>query len=194
MTFNVLLGGNGYIGREVSSQRLDADPEARFVVISSSGKNSLVSDRVTTVAADATSYEALAEALPERFDTIVNFLGHPAKSEEENQRINVAPVRAMKRLAQERGADAIGYVGGILGPRSFTETKKRMIEDLRDSGLPVAVVEPTIVYGGGRRDTLSRMVPLFKFLGLFSATFKPVLVSDVAAGLVGQLRDATNRA
>lgn len=187
MTIHVLLGGNGYLGREVARQWLAADPQARFIVVSSSGANQLTDPRVTTIAADATSYESLAAALPQQFDTIVNFLGCPGKNDEDSHTINVLPVRAMQQLAAERGAKALGYIGGKLGPKKFTATKADMIAELRAGSLPLAVVEPTVIYGGGRSDALAKMVPLFKFLGIFSATFKPVTVEEVAADLVAQL-------
>ena len=38
-TTNVLLGGNGYLGREVTRQWLAADPRAQFLVVSSSRRN-----------------------------------------------------------------------------------------------------------------------------------------------------------
>lgn len=120
MSINVLLGGNGYIGREVTRQWMALDPEAHFIVVSSSGKNQLVSDRITNISADATSYESLAAALPDHFDSITNFLGRPGKDEQDNKRINIDPTLAMKRLAEERGARVMGYIGGRLGPKSFT--------------------------------------------------------------------------
>ncbi len=188
MSVHVLLGGNGYIGREVTRQWLAIDPAATFVVVSSSGKNQLVSDRITNVVADATDYHALAEALPERFDTIVDFLGRPANNDTDNSKINIAPARAMKQLAEERDAQAMGFIGGKLGPKSFTQTKNQLVTELQDSTVPLAVVEPTIVYGAGRDDLLSKMVPVFKLLGLVSKNFKPVEVSQVAQELVGKLR------
>ena len=42
----VLIGGNGYIGQEVLRQWLDQDVDARFYVISRSGKSKIVNERV----------------------------------------------------------------------------------------------------------------------------------------------------
>ena len=55
---------------------------------------------------------------------------------------------------------------------------------LQESGIPTTVVEPTLVYGGGRKDTLSKLVPIFKVLGSVIPSMKPVKVEDVASELV----------
>ena len=54
-------------------------------------------------------------------------------------------------------------------------------------------VEPTVLYGAGRSDALARMVPLFKFLGLFSSKFTPQRVENVAVQIVAGLRARTAR-
>ncbi|WP_315584147.1 hypothetical protein [Actinomyces viscosus] len=187
-TTHVLLGGNGYLGREVTRQWLAADPDAQFLVVSSSGRNELTDPRVRTIAADARSYESLAAALPERFDTIVDFLGRPDKDPQALEDINARPARAMRRLAEERGALAMGAVGGVLGPGSFTRIKKQVLAELATSSVPLVSVEPTVLYGAGRSDALARMVPVFKLLGLFSSRFAPERVEDVAATMVSGLR------
>ncbi|TFH51788.1 NAD(P)-dependent oxidoreductase [Actinomyces viscosus] len=187
-TTHVLLGGNGYLGREVTRQWLAADPHAQLLVVSSSGRNELTDPRVRNIAADARSYESLAGVLPERFDTIVDFLGRPDKDPQALEDINARPARAMRRLAEERGALAMGAVGGRLGPGSFTRIKKQVLAELAASSVPLVSVEPTVLYGAGRSDALARMVPLFKFLGLFSSRFAPERVEDVAATMVSGLR------
>lgn len=79
----------------------------------------------------------------------------------------------------------MGFVGGVLGPKQFTSTKKQLIKYLQESTIPLAYVEPTLVYGAGRHDPMTRNVPVLKFLGIFSKKFKPVLVGDV----VNELRE-----
>lgn len=177
----------------MTRQWLAADPRAQFLVVSSSGRNELVDPRVRTIAADARSYESLAAALPERFETVVDFLGRPDKDPQALEDINARPARAMRRLAEERGASAMGLVGGVLGPGSFTRIKKQLLTELSASSVPLVSVEPTVLYGAGRSDELARMVPLFKFLGLFSSKFAPQRVENVAAQMVAGLRARTAR-
>ena len=61
------------------------------------------------------------------------------------------------------------------------------IESLEKSDIPLAVVEPTIVYGNGRADTLAKMVPILKVVGVLVKMLKPVHVDDVANELITQL-------
>lgn len=78
-------------------------------------------------------------------------------------------------------------IGGVLGPKSFVEGKKRIIEKLKASGIRTEYVSPTLVYGNGRNDSMSRMVPLLKFFGIFSKNMRPVHVNDVADELVRKM-------
>ena len=52
MTNVVLLGGNGYIGRNVTEKWLKEDPSAVFYIISRSGKNQFANSRIYNLAAD----------------------------------------------------------------------------------------------------------------------------------------------
>lgn len=94
----------------------------------------------------------------------------------------------MKAIAEEKQVKAMGFIGGVLGPKSFTSIKKEIISMLKDSSIPVKYVEPTLVYGADRHDSLSKMVPMFKLLGLFSKSMKPVNVEELATSLVTKLR------
>lgn len=50
---------------------------------------------------------------------------------------------------------------------------------LQESGIPLACVEPTLVYSEGRSDSLAKMVSLLKFAGIFSKKMRPMLVTDI---------------
>ncbi|EAU01213.1 MULTISPECIES: NAD-dependent epimerase/dehydratase family protein [Campylobacter] len=183
----VMLGGNGYIGRNVTSLWLQRDLEAKFYVLSRSGKNKLENERITNIAVDVTDANAVLAVLPEMVDCIIDFVGHPAKDAAEFIRANDLPAKAMLEMARAKKVRAMGFIGGALGPKSFTEGKVRLAKMLSDSGIPTAVVSPTLAYGNGRNDAMSKLVPLLKFLGLFSSKFKPVLVDDVSKELVDKL-------
>lgn len=184
----IMLGGNGYIGRETTRQWLERDPDAHFVVLSRSGTNSLTDARITNAQADCSDTSAIVrtmhETLPEgsAVDCIVDFVGGMGDPSE-----NVEPARAMIAAAEALDARVLGYVGGALGGKTFIESKQQAAQLLADSGRPVAVVSPTLVYGAGRSDALAKMVPLMKFFGIFAKSMKPVRVEDVAAQLIDEL-------
>jgi uncharacterized protein YbjT (DUF2867 family) len=182
-----MFGGNGYIGRAVTEKWLRLDSEARFIVVSRSGKNPLVDERIFNVQADTASYESVSDVIPEKIDYIVDFVGRPESDPEKFKEVNDAPADVMLRIAKEKNVKAMGMIGGILGPKSFVQGKKRIIERLKASGIRTEYVNPTLVYGNGRSDSMSKIVPLLKFFGIFSKKMKPVTVNEVAEELVGKL-------
>lgn len=177
-----MMGGNGYIARNVMAKWLAKEPETQFVVVSRSGKPGIESPRVSAVAADCTDVVALAAALPARVDAICCFVGgmNPAS--------NVPPVRAMMRVAKDKGAARVGYIQGRLGNKDFVASKAEAAEAIREAGkrdgIESVIVNPTLVYGNGRKDSLTKMVPLLKFAGIFSKNVRPVTVDEVADELV----------
>lgn len=175
----VLLGGNGYIGRNVTKEWMKRDPEAQFYVISKSGKNQLEDPRVHNLQADCYDANAVDAVLPEQVDAIANFVGGMG-----GQDVNVPPAQVMLSLATKHDIPVMGFIGGKLGNKDFTSSKAEACELLRKSGRPVAIVEPTLVYGAGRDDKLTKMVPLLKFFGIFNKNMKPVTVEEVAKQLV----------
>ena len=184
MTNVVLLGGNGYIGRNVTETWLKEDPSAVFYVISRSGKNQLTNPRIYNFAADVSDYKAVTAILPDQVDYILDFVGRPEKDPQAFVGVNDKPAQVMLQIAKDKQVKAMGFVGGVLGPKSFVEGKRRIAKTLSASGIRTEVVEPTLVYGNGRRDILAKLVPVFKFFGLFMKNMKPILVTDVAGELV----------
>ena len=93
----------------------------------------------------------------------------------------------MLNIAKNYNVDKMGFIGGVLGPKSFTDIKADIIKMLQSSKKRVEYVEPTVVYGKDRNDALAKMVPIFKCLGVFSKKLKPVRVEDVANELITKL-------
>ncbi|WP_133016526.1 NAD-dependent epimerase/dehydratase family protein [Clostridium cuniculi] len=183
----ILLGGNGYIGREVTKQWLKKDSHAEFYIISRSGKNKLVDKRIHNLSADVTDYNSVVRVLPEGVSCIIDFIGRPEKDMEELIKVNKQPAEVMLDIAKNYNIDKIGFVGGVLGPKSFVNIKSDIIKMLQSSQKRVEYVEPTVVYGGDRNDILSKMIPMFKIMGVFSKKLKPVHVEDVASDLISKL-------
>lgn len=181
----VLMGGNGYIGREVTRQWLERDPSAQFYVVSKSGKNELEDARVHNVQADCYDKAAVDAVLPDKVDAIANFVGGMGGRD-----VNVPPAQVMIDLAHERNIPVMGVIGGKLGDKDFTSSKAEACELVRNSGRRAVIVEPTLVYGAGRDDKLTKMVPLLKFFGIFSKNMKPVRVESVAKALIDGMTGA----
>lgn len=143
--------------------------------------------RIKNIAVDVTSVGAVEAVLPEKIDYIIDFIGRPEKDVDLFKKVNNLPAQVMLRVAEKHRVKAMGFIGGVLGPKSFVNGKKLIIESLEKSDIPLAVVEPTIVYGNGRADTLAKMVPILKVVGVLVKMLKPVHVDDVANELITQL-------
>lgn len=183
----VLIGGNGYLGRTVTQKLLEQSNEATIYVLSRSGHNQLVNQQIINIPVDVTDYQAVAKVLPDKIDYVVDFVGRPADDANELTAVNQLPAQTMLQIANNYQVRAMGFIGGILGPKSFTNIKTAIIQMLQKSSVPLVTVEPTLIYGNGRKDSMTKMVPFLKFLGLFSRKFKPVDVNLVAAELVAKL-------
>lgn len=182
----VLLGGSGYLGREFCRQWLqkDSSTELQFFVFSKRGKNPLADARVKNITLDICEYEKLKESLPAKIDCLINFIGAPAESKEELERINKVPAEIMLKIAHEYNVKNLGFIGGVLGPKDFVHLKKELIALLQQSGRTLSYIEPTLLYGAGRNDKFSKFVPILKILGIFSKNLKPMRVEDAAGDLL----------
>lgn len=178
----VIVGGNGYVGKEVTKQRLERDQEARFLLVSRSGSCPIDNPRVAAASTDATDSETLKKVLPAQVDCMVCLAGGMESREQ-----NIAPAETMLSVARELDIPALGYVGGTLGGKVFTQSKADACEMLRASGKRISIVEPTLIYGAGRNDALTKMVPIMKFCGFFAKSIKPVRVEEVASALIDGL-------
>lgn len=179
----VLFGGNGYLGRNFIRNWLKHDHDVRFYVLSRSGRDQLKLPEVIDVRVDVSSAENVLKAIPDHVGYIVDFIGAPEKDPTKFDQIIWVPARVMRQVAESLNCQAMGFVGGVLGPKKFTATKKEIIDYLHQSSVRLATVEPTLVYGNGRKDSMTRMVPLLKVLGIFSSRMKPVQVDQVVETL-----------
>lgn len=183
----VLLGGNGYIGRTVTQLWMKKEPNAQFYILSRSGKNKLSAPQITNIKVDVSDYTAVSKVLPANVAYIADFVGQPEKDEAVSLKVNTQPALVMKQIAEEKQVKAMGFIGGILGPKKFVTTKNELINTLSNSSIKLSYVEPTVVYGNDRQDALAKVVPIFKFLGFFSKKMQPIHVEQVAKELIDQM-------
>lgn len=181
----VILGGTGYIGRNVTAQWLARDSDVHIYTVSRKGENQLKDPRVTDLVADCKDAAAVKAVLPENVDVIVDLVGGLGGADD-----NVKPAQVTAQIAEELNIPKIGYVGGVLGNKEFVSSKAQAAKLLQDTGRKVTVVQPTLVYGNGRSDGLAKMVWFMYFLGLFSKKCKPVKVDAVAKELLDGLYSA----
>lgn len=191
MTNIVILGGNGYIGRTIIQEWLKIDDDTLFFVYSRSGENKLQHPNIKNQAVDLQNYEQLKSYLPGRIDYVVDLVGRPDKNIKALTDINEIPAKIMLKIAGDYNVKGMGFIQGSLGPKSFVNIKKDIAKMLTESGVHTAIVNPTIVYGNDRSDSLAKLVPIFKFLGMFSDKFRPTHVNSVAKELINKLTHST---
>lgn len=183
----VIFGGNGYIGNTIIEKWLEKDKQVEIFSLSRSGRGKASQPNVHYLKADVTDLEQVQAVLPECVDYIVDCVGVYTSDKEQLEKYNLLPAKVMLEVAEEKSVKGLGYIGGVMGPKAFTDSKSQVIEMLCSSKYKVSYVEPTLVYGNGRSDALAKMVPLLKFMGIFSKKMKPVQVNDVADELITKL-------
>lgn len=186
----VLLGGNGYIGKNMTKYWEQKDPSAQFYIVSRSGKNPLAGNNIHNIKADVTDFEKTDTLLPEKITYIADLIGKPEKNHKNFEINNVMPAQTMLKIAQKHHVKAMGFVGASMGDKSFIKGKKQIIADLDASGIPLAVVSPTLVYGEERQP---KMAAMLDFLSIFFKKYQPVTVTEVASSLVNKMVKAGSK-
>lgn len=188
MTTNiVLLGGSGYIGRQLVQAWRQRNTDTEFWILSRSGDSGLELAGVHGLAVDLTQSQLGNIALPARVDYIVDLVGGPLTDSQEMATFNRVPAQLMMQLAEKYQPRAMGFIGGKLGPKPFVQLKRQIIKELQMASTPLAVVEPTLVYGAGRQDQMTRYVPLLRVIGAVVPQVRPVKVDRVVASLLTEL-------
>lgn len=185
----VIFGGNGYVGTALMEQWLERDADMEFFSISRSGKGKLNCARVHYLKADVTRVREVEAVMPEECDYIVDCVGVYTKDEKVLDAYNIQPAKVMIQIADKRSIKALGYIGGVVGPKAFVKSKADAIQMIGNCGHKTAVVEPALIYGNGRNDKMAKMVPVMKFFGLFLPKMKPVEVSKIANNLIDKLTE-----
>lgn len=58
----------------------------------------------------------------------------------------------MLEIADQKSVKGLGYIGGVMGPKEFTDSKSYVVQMLCSGKHKISYVEPTLVYGNGRND------------------------------------------
>lgn len=146
----VLVGGNGYIGREITRQWLKRDSEAQLYVTSRSEKQEVKDSRVHHIQDDVNDAAAFEKALPETVDYIVNLTYG-----------SMDALKTIRDFAEKHGAKAIGNIGcnaAIPGFEDFVKMKENELQFLMESKVRVANYDVTVAYGADRNDDLLKAV------------------------------------
>ncbi|MBI3857913.1 MAG: complex I NDUFA9 subunit family protein, partial [Planctomycetes bacterium] len=177
-----VVGGTGFLGRHVVAALRAAEWEVRPL------------SRRTGCDARKLDPEALRGC-----EAVVNLAG--IKREEGDQTFQAVHVDLVARLVEAMrtaGVRRLVHISVVVARAApelpYHDTKWRGEEIVRASGLDWTILRPGVIYGAGD-DLLSHLAvminaaPVFPIVGDGSAPMMPVHAGDVAAGVVGALRN-----
>lgn len=208
MNKTLILGGTGFVGRALVahwSARRAAQGGSQTLRIPSRrpqrAKALAIQPGVELCTADV--YDpAQLDRLLAGCDAVVNLVailhGSPAQFDAAHVQLPNRLAQACQRAGVRRlvHVSALGVTGDpAAAPSHYLRSKSRGEQVLRQAGLDLTVLRPSVIFGEEDRfinvfAALQAVAPLVPLAGA-SARFQPVWVHDVAATLLHSLDDAT---
>lgn len=200
-----LIGGSGFLGTELADQlsRLGSDGKSKRITVLTRDVRKMRSLRVVPSVnveqVDPYNADALTDAFKDQ-DIVINLVGILNTSVGRGGTFEQAHVK----LAENIIAAASKYNTRIIqvsslhadaenGPSEYLRTKGRAADLLKQSGLPVTIFCPSVMFGNSdglytRFANLLQAMP-FMPLACAEARFAPVYVGDVANAIVDAIDD-----
>jgi uncharacterized protein YbjT (DUF2867 family) len=202
----IVLGGTGFVGRELCEQlhRLGW----RVTVPTRRASNAAAVQhlpRVTVVPADVHDVAQLT-ALLRGHDAVVNLVAILHGSEAAFERTHVELPATLARACAASGVRQVAHISALGvaldGPSRYQRSKARGEAVLREAavrdGLNLSILRPSVIFGAGDRflNLFAKLQSVFPFMPLAGANarFQPVWVGDVARAVVACLQDDTRTA
>ncbi|MEO0003101.1 MAG: hypothetical protein RLZZ22_793 [Pseudomonadota bacterium] len=193
----LLLGGTGFVGRQICEQLVRAGMRVT-VATRREAKASAVQilPGVTVLEAEVHDEATLARLLPGH-DAVVNLIGVLHGSEQHFQRAHVELPRQLARAMRVAGIQRLVHVSALgasaAGPSQYQRSKAAGEAVLREAGLELTLLRPSVIFGAGDNfltlfARLQAVVPVMLLPGA-AARLQPVWVGDVARAVVHCLQD-----
>lgn len=195
----LVTGANGFVGRHVVARLAAAGSPVRAMMRRPQGQPH--TPGVDVVAGDVTRPDTLRAAV-DGVDAIVHAAAMTANIKEPHPgaylEINQTGTENLVAAAREAGVRRTLLVSG-LGTKperegTYMATRWGMEEAVRNSGIPYAILQPSVQFGHGAEfvNALARLVrtsPVVPAIGTSKQRFQPVWVEDVAAAVLRLLED-----
>lgn len=195
----LVLGGSGFVGRSVCARLVDRSGGAggRIVVPTrrlARARHVQLLPTVQTVEADVHDDAQLAR-LVAGCDAVVNLVAILHGSEAAFERVHVALPRRLAAACRNAGVRRVVHVSALGvasdAPSRYLRSKARGEAVLRDAGLDLTLLRPSVIFGAADRflnlfAALQAVAPVMPLAGADSR-FQPVWVEDVAAAIVACL-------
>lgn len=196
-----LIGGSGFIGTELAAQLTNAGKNIRVLSRDLRKMKSLrVVPTVDVHQVDPHDEKSLTQAFTGQ-DVVINLVGILNQSVGKGGTFAEAHTELARNIASASKKAGVKHIIQISslhadaenGPSEYLRTKGEACNILRDSGVPLTVFCPSVVFGNGdglftRFANLLHAMP-FMPLACADARFAPVYVGDVAKQITRAIDD-----
>lgn len=196
-----LIGGSGFVGTELAAQLAGKNRSIRVLSRDLRKMKSLrVVPTVEVLQVDPHDVDALTDALRDQ-DVVINLVGILNTSVGVGGTFDEAHIGLASNIveaARKSGVKRIVQLSSLHadasnGPSEYLRSKGKAAVLLQESGLPLTIFCPSVIFGNGdglftRFANLLRAMP-FMPLACPDARFAPVYVGDVAQQIVSAIDD-----
>lgn len=193
----LILGGTGFVGRHLCEKLQRAG--WTMTVPTRRARNAAAVQhvpRLTVIEADVHDPAALARLLPGH-DAVVNLVAILHGSQAAFERTHVELPRQLAAACNASGVRRLVHISALGvaedGPSMYQRSKARGEALLRQAGLDLTVLRPSVIFGAGDRflNLFAQLQSVFPVMPLAGsgAKFQPVWVEDVASAVVACLQD-----
>lgn len=194
---NVLvLGGTGFLGRHVCEKLQRAGFSITVPTRHASHAKSIQHLPFLTVVESNVHNEADLARLLSGQDAVVNLVAILHGNEEAFERTHVALPEKLAKACLASGVKRMVHVSALGvaldSPSRYQRSKARGEQVLRESGLELTLLRPSVIFGEGDRflNLFAKLQSIFPVVPLAGAhsKFQPVWVEDVAQAVVVSLK------
>ena len=195
----LILGGSGFVGRQLCEKLVEAQCSATVVTRRRvNARHLLVLPMVEVVEVNPHDSAALAPVLAGH-DAVVNLVAILHGSEAAFEKAHVQLPQALLRACEASGVRRVVHVSALgaslTSASKYQRSKAQGEAVLMASELDVTVLRPSVIFGAQDQflNTFARLQQFFPVIPLAGsqARFQPVWVEDVASALLRCLQDSS---
>jgi NADH dehydrogenase len=190
----LILGGSGFVGRalcETLVDRWEAGPRLRVPTRRLAHAQTVQPLPLVDVLQADVHDDAQLDRLLAGCDAVVNLVAILHGSEAAFEQVHVALPRRLAAACRRQGVRRLIHVSALgadpAGPSHYLRSKGRGEAVLREAGLDLTLLRPSVIFGANDRllNLFAQLQALFPVLPLAGADarFQPVWVDDVAAAI-----------